>query len=143
MTPEEIRTTFKIDDNAYSGRMNNFIKYVIQNPLDELNSICSEFKIEVLRIKRGRNLVAFRFDCTEVKEEKKKIVKSDSKEVRQDKRQINEEHDELEHFRSKYPEDFARALAEAKSQQSFPGKPRMEIMDEFEAVKLMKQWGLK
>lgn len=142
MTPDEIRTTFKIDDKAYSGRMNNFIKYVIQNPLDELNSICNEFKIEVLRIKRGRNLVAFRFDCTELKEEKK-IVKTDSKEVRQAKREINEEHDELSYFKNKYPEDFAKALAEAKSQQSFPGMPRMEIMDEFEAVKMMKQWGLK
>lgn len=143
MTPDEIRTTFKIDENAYGGRMDNFIKKVIQIPLDELNSICNEFKIEVLRIKRGRNLVAFRFDCTELKEEKKKIVKSDSKEVRHAKREINEEHDELEYFKNKYPEDYARALNEAKSQQSFPGMPRMEIMDEFEAVKLMKQWGLK
>lgn len=145
MTPEEIRTTFKIDDRLYRGKdgITNFIKKVIQIPLNELNSICSDFKIEVLKIKRGRNLVAFRFDCTELKEEKKKIVKSDSKAVRQAKREINEEHDELEHFRSKYPEDYARALAEAKSQQSFPGFPRMEIMDEFEAVKLMKQWGLK
>lgn len=145
MTPEEIRTTFKIDDNLYRGKdgITNFIKKVIQTPLNELNSICNEFKIEVLKIKRGRNLVAFRFDCTELKEEKKKIVKSDSKEVRQDKRQINEEYDELEYLKNKYPEDYARALDEAKSQQSLPGFPRMEIMDEFEAVKLMKQWGLK
>lgn len=145
MTPEEIRTTFKIDDNLYRGKdgLNNFIKKVIQIPLNELNSICTDFKIEALKIKRGRNLVAFRFDCTELKKEKKKIVKTDSKEVRQAKREINEEHDELDYFKNKYPDDYARALAEAKSQQTFPGMPRMGIMDEFEAVQLMKQWGLK
>ena len=142
MTPDEIRTTFKINDNVYGGRIDNFIKKVIQIPLDELNSICKEFKIEVLKIKRGRNLVAFRFECTELKEEKKKIVKSDNKEIRQEKRQINEEYAEIELFKNKYPKEFAKAFAEAKSQQSFPGMPRMEIMDEFEAVKLMKQWGL-
>ena len=142
MTPDEIRTTFKINDNAYGGRIDNFIKKVIQIPLDELNLICKEFKIEVLKIKRGRNLVAFRFECTELKEEKKKIVKSDNKEIRQEKRQINEEYAVIELFKNKYPKEFAKAFAEAKSQQSFPGMPRMEIMDELEAVKLMKQWGL-
>lgn len=143
MTPDEIRTTFKIEDEAYSGRMDNFIKYVIQNPLDELNSICNEFKIEVLRIKRGRNLVAFRFDCTEVKEEKKKIVKDDSLEIKKIKREINDEQNEIEYYQNKYPEDYAKALAEAKAQATFPGIPRMEMADIFEAVKLMKQWGLK
>lgn len=145
MTPEEIRHTFKISDEAYCGKygMTNFIKKVLNAPIAELNEVNKEFKIEVSKITRGRTTIAFRFDCTELKEEKKKIVKTNSKEVRQDKRQINEEHAEIEHFKSKYPEDFVKALAEAKSQQSFPGFPRMEIIDEFEAVELMKQWGLK
>lgn len=142
MTPEEIRTTFKIDNNAYGGRMDNFIKKVIQKPLDELNSICSEFKIEVFKIKRGRNLVAFRFDCTEVKEEKK-IVKSDSKAVRQEKRQANDDEKERSYYKTKYPDLYEKALEEAKSQQFLPGMIRLEVMDEIEAVNIMKGWGLK
>ncbi len=145
MTPEEIRTTFKIDDNLYRGKdgIANFVKKVIQIPLNELNSICSDFKIEVLKIKRGRNLVAFRFDCTEFKKQQQQIFKSDNKELRQEKRQINEEYEEIEYFKNKYPNDFVKALAEAKAQATFPGIPRMEMADIFEAVKLMKQWGLK
>lgn len=150
MTLDEIRTTFKIDPNSYMDkkkekpRLDNFIRKVIQEPVEELNSICNEFSIEVLRIKRGRNLVAFRFECTAKKpEEKKVIVKSDSKDVRKLKREINEEQDEIEKFKNKFPEDFARALEDVKSQQVFPGFQRVEELDEFEAVKMMKGWGLK
>lgn len=143
MTPEEIRTTFKIDDKAYGGRMDNFIKKVIQIPLDELNSVCTEFKVEVLKIKRGRNLVAFRFDCTELKEEKKKITASDDAVTRATKREINAEDDEIEYFKNKYPTEFSEAYAEAKSQGTLPGFLRLDVTDEYEAVKLMKLWGLK
>lgn len=143
MTPEEIRTTFKIDENAYNGRMDNFIKYVIQNPLDELNSICGEFKIEVLRIKRGRNLVAFRFDCLEKKTEKKQIVKADSKQIRKEKREINQEQDEISYYQQKYPTEYAEALAFVKSQMTLPSIIRMESMDIIDAIKLMKEKGLK
>lgn len=104
MSPEEIRHTFKIPDEAYKGRNDNFIKKVIDIPLKELNELNKDFKIEVSRITRGRNLVAFRFDCTETEKEAKKLVikKSEGKAIRDEKREINNEQEKLAKLKEKH-----------------------------------------
>lgn len=104
MTPEDIRKTFKIADTAYQGRMDNFIFKVITNPLKELNKINTEFKIEPSKIVRGRDLVAFRFDCTETPKEakKNKISKSDTKKIRNEKREQNDEQEKIFELRKLY-----------------------------------------
>lgn len=104
MTPEEIRHTFKISDEAYKGRLDNFTKYVITKPLEELNGLNNDFKIEVSRIVRGRNLVAFRFDCTETEKEAKKLVikKSEGKAIRNEKREINNEQEKIAKLKEKH-----------------------------------------
>ena len=106
MTPEEIRRTFKIADEAYKSRMNNFVAYVISKPLEELNRVNKDFKVEVSKVMRGRNLVAFRFDCTEtVKEAQKlKIAKTDGKKECSEKREINNEIEIVSKLKAKYPE---------------------------------------
>lgn len=144
MSEEELRATFKIDPISYKGRIDNFIKYVITKPIEELNSLCSDFQIEVLRVKRGRELVGFRFNCTQTSsEEAKKIVKTDSKQIRQEKREINEAEKEIDSFEKKYPDEFARALEEVKKENELPGIARFEVNDRASAVALMKKWGLK
>lgn len=146
MTPEEIRKTFKIEDNLYQGKygMSNFIRKVLIAPLKELNELNSDFQIEVVRVLRGRNIIAFRFNCTQsAPEEAKKIVKTDSKQIRQEKREINEAEKEIDSFEKKYPDEFARALEEVKKENELPGIARFEVNDRASAVALMKKWGLK
>ena len=106
MTPEEIRHTFKISDEAYCGKygMTNFIKKVLNAPIAELNEVNKEFKIEVSKITRGRTTIAFRFDCMETEKEAKKLVikKSEGKSIRNEKREINEEQEKLAKLKEKH-----------------------------------------
>ncbi len=104
MTPEEIRKTFKISDETYNGRSDNFIRKVITTPLEELNKVNTDFTVEVLKIKRGREIIAFRFECKESEKESKKLVikKSDGKAIRDEKREINEEQEKLAKLKEKH-----------------------------------------
>lgn len=101
MTVEELRKTFKIPDEAYNGRNDNFIRKVITIPIEELNKVNTDFSIEVLKIKRGREIVAFRFECKESEKETKKIAitRADSREIRQEKRDINSEQEAVAKLR--------------------------------------------
>jgi plasmid replication initiation protein len=106
MTPEEIRETFKIDEDSYTGRfgMSNFTKKVITIPIDEVNEVNKEFNISVTKILRGRTTVAFRFDCTETLKESKKlaIAKNDEKENKELKREINNEQEKIAELKEKH-----------------------------------------
>lgn len=127
---DEIRNTFKIDPNAYSGRMDNFKKYVIDNPIKELNEVCDDFKIEVLRVVRGREVLGFRFECSETKKESKKIAikKTDSDELKKKKKELNAETELIEKLKKAHPERWEQILAEEKSQGVlFGGKELAEL----------------
>jgi len=106
MTPEEIRETFKIDEDSYTGKfgMSNFTKKVITIPIDEVNEVNKEFNISVTKILRGRTTVAFRFDCTETPKESKKlaIAKNDEKENKELKREINNEQEKIAELKEKH-----------------------------------------
>lgn len=127
---DEIRNTFKIDPNAYSGRMDNFKKYVIDNPIKELNEVCDDFKIEVLRVVRGREVLGFRFECSETKKESKKIAikKTDTDELKKKKKELNAETELIEKLKKAHPERWEQILAEEKSQGVlFGGKELAEL----------------
>lgn len=118
MTVEELRKTFKISDEAYNGRMNNFIAWVIQKPVEELNKVNTDFTVEVLKMKRGREIVAFRFECKETEKETKKIAitRADTKAVRDEKREINEEQEKIARLREAHGERW-RAVYEFEKRQ--------------------------
>ena len=127
---DEIRNTFKIDPNAYSGRMDNFKKYVIDNPIKELNEVCDDFKIEVLRVVRGREVLGFRFECSETKKESKKIAikKTDNDELKKKKKELNAETELIEKLKKAHPERWEQILAEENSQGVlFGGKELAEL----------------
>ena len=75
---DTLRKVLGIDENAYAGRTDNLIKRAIIDPLDELNKINMEFKIEFEKIKHNRRIVGIHFTCSEtniVKQSKQIDVK--------------------------------------------------------------------
>lgn len=126
MSVEEIRKTFKISEDAYKGRMNNFYQKVIKIPIDELNEICEEFQIEVSKVMRGRSVVGFHFECKEKNEksEKLKIAKNDSWEMKAEKRIAAAENS----FFEKYQDEIETAIEVEKQQGNlFSGFEKSEF----------------
>lgn len=143
-TVEELRKTFQLDDNEYSGRMTNFITKVIKNPLDEVNEK-TNINITFDKIKDGKNVVGFRFNCTE-KADPIAITKDMPQTQIEEIKIINEEQAELEYFKTRYPEEFQEALSAVKSQSQLPFGDELSlfsISSEYEAVQLLKKQGLK
>lgn len=139
MTIEKIRETFKINENSYKDRLDNFIKKVISIPIDEINSINPSFEIEPLKIKKNRKTIGFRFNCTEKKEEYK-IEKTDSRETKNEKDEINRFSNELEYYKMKYPEEFKKIFEEENKQTSFKG---FSQIPEANTIQRLKEAGLK
>lgn len=71
---ETLRRVLGVEENAYIGRTDNLISCVVKKPLDELNKINTEFKIEFEKIKHNKKIVGIYFTCTE--NEKLKIASS-------------------------------------------------------------------
>lgn len=138
-TVQDIRKTFQIKDDEYSGRMTNFITKVIKNPLDEVNEK-TNLNITFDKIKDGKNVVGFRFNCSE-KTEPILITKDMDKEKVEEVRVMNEEAAEIEYFKTQYPEEFAKALKEVKQQNTLPFE--FDAGQDYEAVQILKKHGLK
>ena len=60
ITIEDLRFSLNVPDNAYAGRINNFRKFVIDEPINEINSKTSYFMTYRV-IKKGRKVSAFEF----------------------------------------------------------------------------------
>ncbi|MBR4598913.1 MAG: replication initiation protein [Treponema sp.] len=140
-TVEELRKTFQLGDNEYAGRMTNFITKVVKNPLDEVNEK-TNLNISFEKIKDGKNVVGFKFNCSE-KAAALKISKDTDKTQIDEIKIINEEQAELEYFKTRYPDEFAEALKIAKQQNVLPFGDSFSITNEAEAVKILKKQGLK
>lgn len=138
---EDLRKTFQLGENEYSGRMTNFITKVVKNPLDEVNEK-TNLNITFDKIKDGKNVVGFRFNCCE-KVEPLKITKDTSKQDIDEIKIINNEQNELNYFKKAYPEEFEEALKVVKQQQELPFGDMFSIANEYKAVELMKKQGLK
>ena len=140
-TVEELRKTFQLGANEYSGRMTNFITKVVKNPLDEVNEK-TNLTVSFEKIKEGKNVVGFRFNCSE-KAASVRITKETDKAQIDEIKEINEEQAELEYFKSRYPEEFAEALKLVKQQAELPFGDSFQIAYEAEAVEVLKKQGLK
>lgn len=60
LTLEELRFALNVPENAYSDRMNNFRKYVLDDPIKEINTR-TPYIVRYEPIKEGRKVVAFEF----------------------------------------------------------------------------------
>lgn len=113
---QTLKQILGIKKNAYESRMNNFIAWVIKKPLDELNKINNDFKIEFKKILENRKTVGFRFECTELSKQLK-ITKTDSPEEKQEKLEINEDWAKeplWARMQEKYPEVWAEYFDQEK-----------------------------
>lgn len=140
-TVEELRKTFQLGANEYSGRMTNFITKVVKNPLDEVNEK-TNLTVSFEKIKEGKNVVGFRFNCSK-KAASVRITKETDKAQIDEIKEINEEQAELEYFKRRYPEEFAEALKLVKQQAELPFGDSFQIAYEAEAVEILKKQGLK
>lgn len=131
----ELRQTFQLKISEYEGRIDNFVKYVIQQPLKELNektNLCISFE----KIKDGKEIAGFHFSCSE-KAEQLKIKKTDSYETKTEKIKINNEIQESEILKKKHAKRYAEILAEVKAQKNLFKLP--PIFEEIEALKILKE----
>ena len=60
MTVEEIRFALNVPDGAYNDRINNFRKFVLDNPIREINER-TPYVVRYDVVKKGRTVVAFDF----------------------------------------------------------------------------------
>ena len=60
MTVEEIKFSLNVPEGAYSKRIGNFRKYVLDNPIKEINAK-TPYVVRYTTVKKGRNVVAFEF----------------------------------------------------------------------------------
>lgn len=99
-----LRQLFQLDENLYKGRTDNFMKYVVTKPIEELNSISLDFTTTVEVIKRGRGgkIEGVILHCKEITP-LKKIKQSDSKKLRVEKAESNNDKVKLE-LAKKMPE---------------------------------------
>lgn len=140
LSVDEIKTMFKIDKDAYKDRMNNFITKVVKNPLEELNSVNKDFQMSFAKIVENHKTVGFEFTCEQVSV--LKIESSDSEEIKEEKKQMNDEALEIEYFRTKYPSEWEDAMEQAKAQNELPFEP-MTIITENRALEILKAQGLE
>jgi len=63
---QDIRAIFGIKSEEYAGRMDNFFKYVVEKPIEELNRVNKKYVIEVQKVRTGRNLSDVMLVCTEL-----------------------------------------------------------------------------
>jgi len=72
-TVDELRQTFRVD--SYSERLNNFVRKVITEPIEELNAVNPDFRIDVVKIPDPtdkRKLSAIKFLCTHTAKPKRR-----------------------------------------------------------------------
>lgn len=131
MPLKKIREVFQIDQNEYAGRMDNFTTKVVEKPIKEVNEK-TDLTIILEKVKDGKTVLGFRFHCQIKIKDIQKIVKNN-----------DEETNELEVYKQKYPEEFAAAMAIVEKEPLLPlGMPRMKSVDEFEALRRLKSQGL-
>ena len=99
-------------ENAYIGRLNNFILKAIKNPIEEINNVCADMHINMhvnIEIERGghggKQIKNIRFVCCE-KTGEFKINKEDTKQLIDEKRMLNNESLEILELKEKYKNEW-------------------------------------
>ena len=57
---DRLRFFLNVPEGAYAGRLNNFRRFVLDGPIQEINS-CSVYSIRYRTIKEGRKVIGFEF----------------------------------------------------------------------------------
>lgn len=116
----ELKTMFELQERKSYDRPENFIAYVVEKPIMQLNEKNKEFQIEVVKIKEGRKTVGFRFVCIATNEKQWKIAKSDTYEEKQAKAEINKLENEITFFKDGFSNKWKIAEERIQGQQTFP-----------------------
>lgn len=97
MSFDYLRELFQLKNGLYEGRNNNFIKYVIKNPIDELNAIGLDFtvSIELVRKGRGGKVQGVILHCKDITN-LIKIDKNDSTQIKLEKVEANKDRVKLQ-----------------------------------------------
>jgi len=105
-TFDQIRQEMNIDESTYQDRTNNFLKFVVKGPIEELNKINTEFKIGspdklFTKIKNGRNTIGIMIECnTDINTVS--ISNFDNYEQKQTKLAINNEEQFIQKYKTEY-----------------------------------------
>lgn len=114
-TVPELRKMFALKDGEVA-RTNSFVERYIKNPIAEINQHNFEFSVDFKT--RGKPTNEIIFTCCE-KLNLKELTKNDSKKMRQDIIDVNNERKEMAHFKIKYAEEWATILKEEMQSQFF------------------------
>lgn len=136
-TIEQLRQLFVIDDSKYK-RMTDFTRRIVYDPIELLNKAKVGFEIDPQPIKRGKNLIAFHFVCTETEPEGRKKLLKNTVSSRDEENKIQEEQKKMEALKEKYPDEFM-ALVEEIEQEKKKNPSGGLIISEYQAlVRLME-----
>ena len=96
---KDIRAIFGIKKDEYSGRTDNFFRFVVERPIAELNAVNSRYTVEVRKVRKGKFISDIMLVCTETPAK----LNEDSGETML----IENESAMLESCRSQYPQMWA------------------------------------
>jgi hypothetical protein len=137
-TEDELRELFNIEEDKYKDRR-KFVEKVIKQPCDEVcrkTSLNIELSYE--KICKGKYL--WHFCCSQKSECQLEIKASESTSAKSEKREINAQLKEIAAYKSKYPEQFQKALEFVRSRNKLPFS--FSINDEYDAACVLKSQNL-
>lgn len=115
LTEDEIRKIFEIGKNNYPRR-NTFVEKVIQNPCKEINEK-TNISIDLEYEKLGVGNYKWRFICSN-KISEIKINKTDSRKEIDEKREINQELEDMAWYKKNYAQEWQKLFDEEMNQQT-------------------------
>lgn len=107
---DELRGFLDISPLKYAGRTDNLIKKAVKEPVDQINEVCKEKQrnlhvdYELERGGKGNAIKQIRFVCTENTEWE--IDKNESEQKKIEKRELNQEQNELDYYKEKYKDNW-------------------------------------
>ena len=116
---------FEMEAAEYAGRMDNFVKKVIEKPLQEISEK-TDITMTFEKNKAGRHIVGFRFSCKRKFEAPQKIEKNDAAEIKGIKIEINNEEETVQTLIKTNPECWKWLLNESLERVGFQNKTLME-----------------
>ncbi len=120
LTENEIRSLFDIKKTEYKERR-DFVRFVIKNPCEEINKKTNiQINLGYEKISVGN--YKWRFYCSNKITDSKIIKKTDSKYLIDEKRQVNQEKEDMFWYKNNYPEEWNQIFEdELNAPMLFPG----------------------
>ena len=112
-TLKELREALGVDPDSYK-ETRDFRRYVVENPVKEINGAGIGLEIQSEGVKQGRNLIAIRLNCKQTTRKApakrgrpgKKAVSHPELPDMRSRNDASREEKELEHLRELYPDEF-------------------------------------